>query len=146
MDELLQMWNIGDKPLAPGNLLYAWWSRIHAERLHQQKDAHELFLSLCKCVHEDTTGGAPPPSPRAISRCKCPVHATFGGWMRNYFRCTQCTGSYSTTEPFLCLSLALPWRNGGGSSSQATPLTSLLHRCALSFALVSFPPRRQPRF
>lgn len=122
-----------DALLYPTGLLYSCFSRAADGALNSgHQDAHELLLTLCKALHDDHTEGAPPPSPRALSMCECPVHSTLGGWSRSDVYCKSCGKVSSSPEPFLCLSLTI-------SAGSKTSLPLLLSHWAQAEQLPQSP-------
>ena len=120
-------------PLLPTGLLYSTFLRaMDGGMSSAHQDAHELLMTLCRALHEDHTEGAPPPSPRALSVCECPVHSTLGGWIRSDVHCIGCGNVSSSPEPFLCLSVDVI---AGGT----TTLPMLLSRWANAERLAQSP-------
>lgn len=118
MDSLYCRLNDGKTiPLAPHQMLLALWKSSPDMAGYEQHDAHELLVTLRNALHHDLKGTA--------FNCHCIVHQLFAGVLQSDLTCGSCGHVAETLDPFLDVSLDLPFAPG---SMGAIPLDACLQR------------------
>jgi len=92
------------QPLVLNYFLFSTWKNCPHLSGYMQQDAHEFFSFVVNAVHGDI-------QETNSEKCKCVMHAAFGGMLCSQITCSECNAISKSYEQFFDLSIDCPSQN-----------------------------------
>ncbi|XP_076355620.1 ubiquitin carboxyl-terminal hydrolase 3-like isoform X1 [Tachypleus tridentatus] len=135
---LISLWQGSKTAISPESLFAVVWKVVPRFRGYQQQDAHEFLRYMLDRLHMELLNILPYPTthnPICIGlKGKCTiVTAIFGGVLQNEMNCLVCGTESKKHDPFLDLSLDIPYQYKQPKSKDEEPPPFHLHECLSRF-------------